>query len=183
MIVDTDLVDPVPWKNGGGLTRELLRWPAAGPGGQADWRVRLSVADITADGPFSPFPGVTRWFCVLEGDGVVLGLPDGERTLRPGDAPLRFDGADAPACRLIGGATRDLNLMLQGVEGTLHVARAGEAPPASDQGPWATLAFFEGRLRRLHWPCDRAPAPADGWWIGLDTATVGSADGSTGSPP
>ena len=54
-------VPPTAWKNGGGVTRELLAWP---PGD--DWQVRISVAEITADGPFSSFPGVARWFSVLE---------------------------------------------------------------------------------------------------------------------
>jgi environmental stress-induced protein Ves len=42
----------MPWKNGGGVTRELLAWPGGG-----DWQVRISVAEIEADGPFSSFPG------------------------------------------------------------------------------------------------------------------------------
>ena len=41
---------PQPWRNGGGVTRELLAWPAGG-----GWQVRVSVAEIEADGPFSPF--------------------------------------------------------------------------------------------------------------------------------
>lgn len=159
MIVDAHAVPPQPWKNGGGVTRELLRWPAEGVGG-GDWRLRLSVADIAADGPFSAFPGVTRWFAVLAGEGVVLTLPDGEHTLRPGDAPLCFDGAAAPGCRLLDGPTVDLNLMLQGLDGALMVARAGGPPPA-----WPQLGFFDTGARRLHWPA-AGPAPADGFWIG-----------------
>ena len=63
-VVDTA---PQAWRNGGGSTRELLAWPAG-----ADWRVRVSVAEIGADGPFSAFDGVERWFAVLSGAGVVL---------------------------------------------------------------------------------------------------------------
>ncbi|MEO8526020.1 MAG: HutD family protein [Caldimonas sp.] len=44
-----------PWRNGGGVTRELLAWPGVG-----DWCVRVSIADIEADGPFSTFSGVQR---------------------------------------------------------------------------------------------------------------------------
>ena len=66
-IVHIDDVRAQPWKNGGGLTRELLAWPS-----RDAWSVRVSVADIERDGPFSPFPGVERWFTVLEGAGVVL---------------------------------------------------------------------------------------------------------------
>jgi uncharacterized protein len=104
----------LPWRNGGGRTRELLAWPSA-----ADWQVRVSVAEIAADGPFSAYPDIDRWFAVLQGAGIVLTLPTGEVTLRVGDAPLAFAGEAAPACRLIGGATRDLNLMLRrGARGT-----------------------------------------------------------------
>src|SRR5258706_8972671 len=55
-------IAPAPWRNGGGLTRELLAWPD-----RSDWIVRISVAEILASGPFSEFPGVDRWFAVLHG--------------------------------------------------------------------------------------------------------------------
>jgi len=100
---------PVPWRNGGGLTRELLAWPSP-----ADWRLRLSVADVAQDGPFSPYPGVTRAFAILQGAGVVLTFADATHTVRPGDAPLVFDGQTAPGCRLLDGPVRDLNLMARG---------------------------------------------------------------------
>lgn len=99
-------VAPQAWRNGGGGTRELLCWPSA-----QDWLLRISVAEIEADGPFSPFPGVTRWFAVVEGAGVTLSFPDAVHKLMPGHAPLRFAGTPAPNCSLHDGATRDLNLM------------------------------------------------------------------------
>lgn len=105
-LVPLDRVPPMPWRNGGGVTRELLAWPRAD-----DWALRVSVADITRDGPFSAFAGVERWFAVLSGEGVRLGAP--AVALGPDDAALRFDGGDAPACALRGGPTRDLNLMLR----------------------------------------------------------------------
>ena len=101
---------PVPWKNGGGVTRELLRLPA---GAAEDWTLRISVADIAADGPFSPFPGITRWFAVLSGAGVRLSFPDRALNVAPHDLPLCFDGAQAPGCTLLDGATRDLNVMVR----------------------------------------------------------------------
>lgn len=156
MIIDADALPPMPWKNGGGVTRELLRWPMSG-----DWRLRLSVADIDLDGPFSAFPGVTRWFVVLDGAGVRLNCAGLERVLRPGDAPLRFDGAAAPDCRLLAGPTRDLNLMLRGMQGELRAAQPGEAAPV-----WARLGFFASAARRLHWPANAGRAPAAGFWIG-----------------
>jgi len=113
-----------PWRNRGGVTRELLAWPHPLPGAAAEWRVRVSVAEIGADGPFSAFVGVSRGFAVLEGDGVVLSLPSGERRLTPADEALHFDGGLAPGCRLIGAPTRDLNLMVRQRDGRLHMRRA-----------------------------------------------------------
>lgn len=95
-----------PWRNGGGVTRELLAWPDA-----AHWRVRMSVADVPADGPFSRFDGIERWFAVLSGDGVLLRIDKEQHRLTPASDPLRFDGAAAVDCTLTGGATRDFNLM------------------------------------------------------------------------
>lgn len=111
---------PQPWRNGGGQTRELLAWPA-GP----HWQLRISRADIDVDGPFSAFPDVQRWFAVLRGAGVALQLA-AEQVLRAGDAPLCFDGADAPACHLLDGPTQDLNLMVRNGKGHMQVVQPGQ---------------------------------------------------------
>ena len=110
-------VPATPWRNGGGLTRELAAWPAQGA-----WRWRMSVAEVTASGPFSRFAGITRWFAVLKGDGVVLtvrtpGDSDdasaGEHRLTAADPALCFDGGATTHCTLLGGPTQDFNLMVQ----------------------------------------------------------------------
>lgn len=105
-VVRVDSAAPQAWRNGGGVTRELLAWPNAD-----DWSVRLSVADIERDGPFSAFAGVDRWFAVLSGAGVLLGNP--VQTVRRHDGAINFAGESAPDCHLINGATRDLNLMIR----------------------------------------------------------------------
>ena len=69
----------VPWRNGGGRTRELLAWPTP-----ESWSVRVSVAEIEADGPFSQLPGIDRCFAVLAGAGVVLTLPSRLEELEDG---------------------------------------------------------------------------------------------------
>jgi environmental stress-induced protein Ves len=105
-------VAPSPWKNGGGVTRELLAWP-----NPAAWVFRLSVAEVQADGPFSRFEGVQRWFAVLSGAGVRLRLGDPapieEPVLTPASPPFCFDGARPVDCRLFDGATQDFNLMVR----------------------------------------------------------------------
>jgi len=174
-------IAPVPWRNGGGLTRELLAWPSTD-----DWRLRLSMADIAQDGPFSAFPGVTRAFVVLEGQGVSLDFPQGKQIVRPGDAPLRFDGGTAPHCQLLGGPVRDFNLMVRGGHGGLQNASASPwRPPANSlaglltrvAGTWrAGPLFLELEAHTLLWP-DRGseawsfhahhpmPETVAGWWF------------------
>jgi environmental stress-induced protein Ves len=49
-IVPLEDVSPAPWRNGGGVTRELLAWPTP-----QDWDWRISVAEVEKNGPFSRF--------------------------------------------------------------------------------------------------------------------------------
>jgi environmental stress-induced protein Ves len=107
-----------PWRNGGGVTRELAAWPA-----QGEWRWRMSVAEVESSGPFSRFDGITRWFAVLQGAGVVLNVRTpsdsgeagaSEHRLTVLEQPLCFDGAAATDCQLVNGPTQDFNLMVQG---------------------------------------------------------------------
>jgi uncharacterized protein len=127
------------WRNGGGWTRELFAWPA----GEA-WRLRVSLADIERDGPFSAFPGVQRHFAVVAGAGVCLRFAERTVPLTPLDGPLAFDGAETPHCALLAGPTRDLNLMLRGLRGGLQRAGSEAAPEA----PWRAL--FCAGAARLH---------------------------------
>jgi uncharacterized protein len=115
-------VPATPWRNGGGVTRELLAWPTA-----QEWTVRLSVADVEQDGPFSRFDGVQRWFAVLDGAGVRLDVAGQCHQLSTSSAPLCFDGAAPTHCKLIAGATRDFNLMVRG-----HTARLERVNGAHD---------------------------------------------------
>ena len=108
-----------PWRNGGGVTRELLAWPS-----QSDWWVRVSIATIDRSGPFSAFPDVQRWFAVLSGAGVRLALADGPHHVRQGDKPVSFNGEDAPSCDLLEGSSIDLNLMAKRDAGTARMQRA-----------------------------------------------------------
>ena len=121
-LIRAEDVEPRRWRNRGGYTRELLVRPATDP-----WDMRISVAEIDADGPFSSFDGVERWMVVIAGDGVALTFSDRERQLAPGDAPICFDGATAPDCRLLHGPTRDLNLMLRGRRGAMRPVRSAVA--------------------------------------------------------
>lgn len=98
-----------PWRNGGGLTRELVAWPDS-----TDWTWRMSVAEVACGGPFSRFEGVQRGFAVLGGAGVRLTIGDQTHELTRTSAPLWFDAAVPVDCQLLDGATQDFNLMLRG---------------------------------------------------------------------
>jgi uncharacterized protein len=130
-----------PWKNGGGLTRDLLRWP---PGAADGWQLRISVAEVAQSGPFSAYPGVARWFCVLQGAGVVLRFNEGQHTLTPDSPPLHFDGALAPGCDLVAGPTLDLNLMAQQGAGRAEMGRAVAGVPWVSRAPLRALFTLHG---------------------------------------
>jgi len=167
------------------MTRELLAWPEP-----SDWVVRISVADIMASGPFSDFPGVDRWFAVLQGGAVrlatrgtgaqELGVERNELFAFPGDAPTH--------CTALGAATRDFNVMLQRARGQLRERSLDSNPVlrstsafialfavqaidvSVDAGvtcqlPGMALAWWNNAQHAplsLH---TRAAAQARGWWL------------------
>jgi environmental stress-induced protein Ves len=98
-----------PWRNGGGITHELLReGPADGP-----FLLRVSVADVEREGPFSRFDGVDRVIALLEGQGFVLHREDGSETVvRERGVPVSFAGEEPITCTLLDGPVRDLNVMV-----------------------------------------------------------------------
>jgi environmental stress-induced protein Ves len=99
----------IPWKNGGGLTREILKVP---PDTAAfDWR--LSLATIATSGPFSVFDGYDRTLVLIRGAGVELDFGShGQATLRAPGQVAAFDGAWPTRCALIDGPSTDLNLIV-----------------------------------------------------------------------
>ncbi|MFJ2988737.1 HutD family protein [Collimonas sp. NPDC087041] len=100
-----------PWKNGGGVTRELYSYPAASSFDTFLWRV--SIADVAQSGAFSSFAGVDRVITLLAGDGMQLLAEDGAAVPLLPLQPHRFRGEQQVAARLDGGACRDFNLMLR----------------------------------------------------------------------
>jgi uncharacterized protein len=99
----------VPWKNGGGLTREILKVPA--DAAAFDWR--LSLATIERPGPFSAFEGYDRTLVLVCGAGVELdfGAHGRAALCAPGQLAV-FDGAWETSCTLISGPSSDLNLIV-----------------------------------------------------------------------
>jgi hypothetical protein len=123
---------PTPWKNGGGVTREVAAWPPGAGLDGFDWRV--SLADIATDGPFSAFPGVDRVLTVIDGDGLALEIEGRAVRLQPG-APFAFPGEAAVAARLTAGPIRDLNVMVRRGAWMARVEPWRGGPGAAPDGP------------------------------------------------
>lgn len=96
------------WANGAGTTTVILREPDT-----ADWQVRISVAKVASDGPFSELPNTRRMLVPLDAP-MALHFPDGHELRAARFGSLQFDGAPAPTGALPDGPTRDFNLMLRG---------------------------------------------------------------------
>lgn len=127
-------MQPQPWKNGMGVTREVARFPA--DAGSDDFVWRISVADVNSAAPFSTFPGIDRHIVLLDGEGFVMTL-DGEQqhALTTPLEPFAFPGEAQVDVTMAGGATRDFNLMVRrhGGLGDVRICRdAGSHVPDPD---------------------------------------------------
>lgn len=108
--VTLDAAPPMPWKNGGGVTRELAIAPAGAGLDDFDWRI--SCAQVASGGAFSPFSGVDRSLAVLDGAGLRLDFADAHPlSLDAECAPLAFRGEQPVSVELLGGAVGDFNVM------------------------------------------------------------------------
>jgi environmental stress-induced protein Ves len=97
-----------PWKNGGGVTREVAVWPPGSDLNTFDWRI--SIAEVRDAGPFSVFENIDRALTILEGR-MALAFPDRVVELDAHSAPLAFPG-DVPCFGTPrGGPVTDLNVM------------------------------------------------------------------------
>lgn len=101
----------MPWKNGGGVTREIGRVPSGADLEQFDWRV--SIAQVTSDGPFSSFPGIDRVITLLDGAGMRLfGASEKiDHYLDRMLTPWAFPGEALLQCSLLGADCEDFNVM------------------------------------------------------------------------
>jgi environmental stress-induced protein Ves len=98
----------MPWKNGLGTTFEIARAPASDG---ADFLWRMSLADVTAAGPFSDFAGCERALVVVRGQGMRL-RHDGGDWISLGRLQVhRFSGDAPPFGERLAGPVRDFNLI------------------------------------------------------------------------
>jgi len=122
----------VPWRNGGGVTREVMSAGGSGPQG-FDWRI--SIAEVNEPGPFSAFPGVDRIITVVEGEGMDLVIDGVEHALGLHEL-LRFDGASRSSCTRLAGPVRDLNVMTRSdrLSATVAIRDLSETRPIAVDG-------------------------------------------------
>ena len=162
---DLQTLPAMAWKNGGGVTREIVREPAGASLDDFDWRV--SVADIAAAGPFSRFVGIDRHLLLLEGDGVHLTSAEAglDVNLLADDTVLAFSGDVDMSSQLLGGAVRDFNVMTK--RGVWQAQVSVWTGAASIQAQAGLVLQTRGQARCLFTDGDATlQAGQGGWWQG-----------------
>ncbi|BAS11305.1 protein ves [Arthrobacter sp. Hiyo4] len=99
-----------PWRNSGGVTRELASHPKAASAQDGAWDWRVSIADVSKAGDFSAFPGMERVLTVIDGELLLLTVDGDEHPLEK-YRPFRFSGEAAAHGALPTGDIRDLNVI------------------------------------------------------------------------
>lgn len=166
----------MPWANGGGVTREVVVSPHGAAPADCDWRV--SIATVSAPGPFSSLPKVDRALLLVDG-GAMHVLIDGVECQADRERPLRFSGESSVECvALPDGPTTDLNLMTRRdrVDGDMHVVAADSTVTVAGHEtvvlmPLDSAIVCEGvQLGAL----DCAVFPMNGMAVGLSVPLSGS---------
>jgi hypothetical protein len=103
-------IRPEPWRNGGGVTRELASHPKAASAQDGAWDWRVSIADVSKAGDFSNFPGMERVITIIDGELMLLTVDGAEHPLEK-YRPFRFSGEATSSATLPTGDIRDLNVI------------------------------------------------------------------------
>ena len=133
----------MPWKNGGGVTTEIIVSPAGAGLDDFDWRI--SMAKVESGGPFSSFANIDRTLSVLEGEGIELAIAGQNKVrLDRTTPPLPFP-ADAPTeADLIGGPILDLNVMSRRGRRSHTVRRVNLSTPLTLASQADIVIVFDG---------------------------------------
>ena len=162
----------VPWKNGGGVTREVAVSPPRSELGDFDWRV--SIAEIGGAGPFSVFPGIDRSMAVLAGR-LWLHI-DGQPalTLAHDSPPVAFPGDVAALAEPLGAPVTDLNVMTRRGRCTATMTRrtTGAATVLEPCAGRTTLVVALADLRVHCGPLQVELSPRDALVLGDDAARL-----------
>jgi HutD len=110
-----------PWKNGRGVTHEIVRWPEI-----EAYDVRISIADDRSPGPFSRFPGYRRWSFLAGSAPIALDVAGAVHELVARGDHIEVGGDVAITCALPAGPTRLFNVLVR--EGVDAVVGHGPCP-------------------------------------------------------
>ena len=99
-----------PWRNGGGVTRELACHPPDARRQDTAWDWRVSIAEVSKAGAFSAFAGMERVLTVIDGELLLLSVDGAEHPLEK-YRPFRFSGEADSAGALPTGNIRNLNVI------------------------------------------------------------------------
>lgn len=130
-----------PWKNGGGSTTEIAISPPGADFDNFDWRI--SLATITADGPFSSFPGIDRSLMLVDGDSLQLTLDGTRKVVLSAAQPLLWFPGEAAVSAQVSGVTTDFNVMTRR-DRCRHQLEKITAPGKLLRRSAATLLFVAG---------------------------------------
>lgn len=151
-VLHADDYETKPWKNGQGVTRDILLLPET-----EDFDIRVSLADIPPESTFSAFPGITRHITLLVG-AATLEFADGTvEHLRP-MAPLTFDSKQTPFCRASGGTVRVLNVMTRTAQWRSSVVALAGGGHKVQIPRWGALLLFAVTGQ---WSVQAGPSAAD----------------------
>ncbi|HXW75019.1 MAG TPA: HutD family protein [Steroidobacteraceae bacterium] len=173
----------VPWKNGGGLTREVAAHPPGSDLGSFLWR--MSIAEVRCAAPFSSFSGVDRHMAVLEGRLRLAIQGQDNVELTPESPPVSFAGDVVAFAEPLGAAVTDLNVMTRRGRFTAQLTRhrlSGRTTLHLDSGTTVIVALSALTVRTA--ASDVQLAPLDAALIGdvtrldLAAAAVGAGEGS-----
>jgi environmental stress-induced protein Ves len=140
-LFDRQQLPAMPWKNGGGVTREIVCQPPGAGMDAFDWRV--SIAHIASNGPFSRFVQVDRVITLLEGAGVRLHSSDDavDHRLDQPWVPFAFSGEAPVQGDLIAGDCHDFNVMTRRGRCRARVVVYREAGPLPVTGAGVLMAL------------------------------------------
>jgi uncharacterized protein len=105
-IILSNSYQQMPWKNGGGVTQEICRYPK-----QEAFHWRVSMATVNQDGDFSFFEGYQRIISILKGEGIYLLQEQEEKKLIQQQDVFTFSGDQSIHCQLVNGTVIDFNLI------------------------------------------------------------------------
>lgn len=139
---------PMPWKNGGGVTTEIMAWPPKAGLDSFDWRI--SMAQVASGGPFSVFAGIDRTLTVLAGSMRLAATDASSVELTPQSRPYAFPGDVSTGATLIDGPVLDFNVMTRRGRFSHVVARLEFSEPTEIAlGEGANLVFLASGSARI----------------------------------